>query len=91
MKKEIKIKDKTFKFNFTNILNKSTTDILNDWCKLVEEQKNNEDKWTVIPELPQYKFKNLKIENSLFETTDDVTMTVTLKYDNFEIIHESKK
>jgi hypothetical protein len=68
-----------------NILDKSTTDIMNDWCRLVEQQKNNEDVWTVIPELPQYKFKNLQIEGSPFETIDDTTeMTITFKYDEFE-------
>ena len=51
-KKEIKIGDKTFVFNRPNILNKYTIDVLNDWCRLVEQQKNTGDTWTVIPELP---------------------------------------
>jgi hypothetical protein len=85
MKKEIKIGDKTFEFKSPNIIDNSTTDMMNDWCRLVEQQKNNEDIWTVIPELPQYKFKNLKIESSPFETTEETTeMTVTFKYDDFE-------
>ena len=85
MKKEIKIGDKTFGFESPNILDKSTTDIMNDWCRLVEQQKNDEDVWTVIPELPQYKFKNLQIKSSLFETTDEITeMTITIKCDDFE-------
>ena len=85
MKKEIKIGDKTFEFESPNIIDNSTTDMMNDWCRLVEQKKNNEDVWTVIPELPQYKFKNLKIESSPFETTEETTeMTVTFKYDDFE-------
>lgn len=92
MKKEIKIGDKTFEFNSTNILDKSTTDVLNDWCRLIEQQKSNEDVWTVIPELPQYKFKNLKIESSPFETTEETTeMTVTFKYDDFEFDEMDEK
>lgn len=84
MKKEIKIGDKTFEFESPNILDKSTKDMMNDWCALVEQQNSNEDVWTVIPELPQYKFKNLQIENSTFETTDETEMTITFKYDEFE-------
>lgn len=84
MKKEIKIGDNTFQFESPNILDKSTTDILNDWCMLIEQQKNNEDVWTVLPELPQYKFKNLKVD-SQFETTDKTAeMTIVFKYDIFE-------
>jgi len=90
MKKEIKIGDKTFEFSSPNIIDKSITDVLNNWCKLVEQQKSNEDVWTVIPELPEYKFKNLKIESSPFETTDDTTeMTITFKCDNFEFDENS--
>lgn len=37
MKKEIKIGDKTFEFNSPNMLDKSTTDMMNDWCRLVEQ------------------------------------------------------
>lgn len=82
MKKEIKIGDKTFEFEIPNVLDKSTTDIMNDWCMLVEQQKNNEDVWTILPELPQYKFKNL---NSQIETTDKTDeITIIFKYDNFE-------
>jgi hypothetical protein len=79
MKKEIKIGNKTFEFENPNILDKSTTNMMNDWCRLVEQQKNNEDVWTVISELPQYKFKNLRVKSSLFETTGETT--VTFKYD----------
>lgn len=89
MKKEIKIGDKTFEFESPNILDKSTTDMMNDWCRLVEQQKSNEDVWTVIPELPQYKFKNLQVESSPFETTDETTeMTITFKYDEFEDLED---
>lgn len=56
-----------------------------DWCELLEQQKGNKDVWTVLPELPQYKFKNLRIESSPFETTDDAAeMTITFKYDDFD-------
>lgn len=51
---------------------------------LIEQQKNNEDVWTILPELPQYKFKNLKVD-SQFKTTDKTAeMTITFKYDIFE-------
>lgn len=42
-KKKIKIGDKMFEFDSPNILNKSTTDMMNDWCRLIEQQKSNED------------------------------------------------
>jgi hypothetical protein len=86
MKKEIKIGEKTFEFTSPNILDKSTIDMMNDWCKLIEQQKSNEDIWTVIPELPQYKFKNLKVESSPFKTNE---MTITFKYDDFEFDDEN--
>lgn len=38
-KKEIKIGDMTFEFNSPNILDKSTLDMMNDWCRLVEQQQ----------------------------------------------------
>lgn len=67
-----------------NKMNKSTTDMLKDWCKLVEQQKNNEDVWSTIPEFPQIRFKNLKIESS-FETTEETNeITLTFMYDDFE-------
>jgi len=42
----------------------------------------------VIPELPQYKFKNLKIKSSPFEMNEEtVDMTITFKYDDFKEIN----
>lgn len=87
MKKEIKIGDMIFEIQIPNISNNSITEMMNDWIRLIEQQNTNEDVWTVIPELPQYKFKNLKIESSPFETIDEtVETTITFKYDNFEQI-----
>ncbi len=83
MKHEIKVGDTTFEFNYPEVLDKSTTDMMNDWCRLVEQQKNNEDIWTTIPELPQFKFKNLKIETSPFETSENASMDITFHYDEF--------
>lgn len=61
------------------------TDMMNDWSRLIEQQKNNEDVWTVIPELPQYKFKNLQIKTCTFdENTNE--MSYTFKYDEFKNI-----
>jgi hypothetical protein len=78
----IKIGEKTFEFKMPY---DSITNFLSDWCKLIEKQKSNEDVWTVIPELPQYKFKNLKVESSPFEMKEEtVDMTITLKYDEFK-------
>jgi len=48
VKREIKIGDKTFEFNSPNILDKSTTDVLNDWCKLVEQQKDMVESISVL-------------------------------------------
>jgi hypothetical protein len=89
MKKEIKIGDKTFELKSPNILDKSTTDMMNDWCRLVEKQKNDEDVWTGMHELPQYKFKNLKIESSPFETMDETNeMSITFKYNEYIELNE---
>jgi hypothetical protein len=88
MKNIVIIGDKTFEFKIPE--NLTTSDVLNDWCKLYErENKNkNEDIWTVIPELPQYKFKNLKIKSSPFQMNDEtVEMTITFKYDEFKEIN----
>ncbi len=88
MNKEIKIGNKTFEFDSPNILDKSTIDMMNDWSKLAEQQKNNEDVWTVIPELPQYKFKNLETKSNSFERTEETNeITVTFRYDDFKLIN----
>jgi hypothetical protein len=91
MENEIKIGDKTFEFEIPNILDKSIIDMMNDWYRLIKQQKNNEDVWTVIPELPQYKFKNLQIKSSPFETTEEITeITIVFKYDEFEDLDNKK-
>lgn len=71
MENKIKIGDKTFEFNIPDVINKSTTDMMNDWIRLIEKQKHNKDIWTVLPELPQYKFKNLRVELNQFGTYDN--------------------
>ena len=89
MKNEIIVGEKTFEFKMPEDL---TSNILNDWCKLIEQQKNNEDIWTVIPELPQYKFKNLKVISSPFKMKEKtVEMTITFKYDEFKKINYGKR
>jgi len=60
---------------------------LRDWCNLVnEDQKNKKDVWSGIPQLPGYKFLNLKIEHSPLEITetDNCESTITFKYDDFK-------
>lgn len=67
--------------------NNTITNVLCQWCNLIERQKNNDDYWTVIPELPQYKFKNLYIKSTPFETCDDINdLNVTFVYDVLEMI-----
>ena len=66
--------------------NNTITDVLCQWCNLIERPKNN-DVWTVLPELPQYKFKNLYIKNAPFETCGDINdLNITFVYDVFEKI-----
>lgn len=84
--KTIIIRDKTFEFKMPEDL---TSNFLSDWCKLINQQKSNEDIWTVIPELPEYKFKNLKIISPPFEMKEGIVeMTITLKYDEFKEVSE---
>lgn len=71
MENKIKIGDKTFEFNIPDVINKSTKDMMYDWIRLIEKQKHNKDIWTVLPELPQYKFKNLRVELNQFGTYDN--------------------
>jgi len=83
MNKEIKIGDYTFNFIMPEIMDKSVSDILKEWCKLVEKSKKDEDEWTTIPALPQYRFKNLKIVPC--ETDVDISqLSITFKYDSWE-------
>ena len=82
----MKIGDKTFEFILPTIaLDKPAFELLNDWRKLIINQQNSkEDTWTILPGLPQYEFKNLRIESS-FDDADRLNeTTITLKYDDFK-------
>jgi len=46
--------------------------MMNDWCRLVERQQSNEDVLTVIPQLPQYKFKITKYKILKKQLTENV-------------------
>jgi len=84
MKKEIKIGDKTFVINGPDFIDENAASFMNDWAKLIEQQKNNVDVWTEIPAVPGYKFKNLKLEQSPIKTSDEEhEITITLNYDDF--------
>lgn len=79
-----KINNNTFHFELPNIPDVAVSDMMNEWAQKVISINSNEDVWTVIPELPRYKFKNLKVELSPFELNDDVNnLTLTFKYDTF--------
>jgi hypothetical protein len=84
---EIKIGENTFVFNMPVDLNNITTlDVLHDWCKLVEHQKTNQDEWVMLPGLPQYKFKNIKIESNLSENIEESTVeNISFTCDDFEL------
>jgi len=86
MKTRIKIGNETFEVNLQTPENISSLEVMSDWCKLVEQQTNNEDVWTTIPQLPQYRFKNLRIVGLPFVTTDDINeINVTIKCDEYDI------
>ena len=83
MKKEIKVGDNTFELNIPDAIDKPVYDTMVEWCKLIENQKIDEDEWYTIPALPQYQFKNLKWiinqnENENFE------LTINFIYDDFK-------
>jgi len=61
----------------------STTDMmLYNWCELIKHEVDKEDTWTVIPELPQYKFKNLRIIHSPIQPTDN-NININLIFDSY--------
>ena len=91
MKKEIKIGEDTFKFEFVpppSPIDNSVREVLENWCKLTEECKVKEDVWTEIPLLPGYRFKNLRIKtDSDFMVTGEespITMNINFTCDKFE-------
>lgn len=59
---------------------------LKEWSKLGQTSiKQLNDVWTVLPILPQYKFKNLTIKTSPFEILDAVSdVNITLTYDDYK-------
>lgn len=90
MENKIKIGDKTFEFNIPDVIDKSTKDMMYDWIRLIEKHKHNKDVWTVLPELPQYKFKNLRVVPNQFGTYVDNELKMILKYDDFKDIEITK-
>ena len=92
MNKEIKIGDKTFNIVFPTEkkieeLNQKNdiTRFLNDWCKLIEKQKEEKNIWYEFPQLPGYKFKNLEVIESPIEVAEDkYQVSITFKYDDVE-------
>jgi hypothetical protein len=86
MKNNIKVGEYSFEFKIPEFEKPNTSiyDMMNDWKNLIESQ--NIDKWVIIPELPQYKFKNLKIDMVLNESENNVEQNITFLYDDFEFI-----
>ena len=65
----------------TDVPDESVTIALMDWVKLFNSVPNHEeiiyeDEWTILPYLPQYKFKNLRIVSDIAPTD------ITLKFDD---------
>ena len=91
MDETIKVGDKEFIFKLPVMQDKSVTNALNDWCKLLEKQDNvEEDEWSVIPVLPEYRFKNLRMISGPIETTDNAhELTITIQYDNYAEINRN--
>lgn len=87
---KIKFGDTALELNLPKIENVSTVEVFNNWCKLIEEEK--EDLWYEIPALPGYSFKNLKlIQEDVLDGSDEIT--VTIKYDDWKNLNDkpSKK
>jgi len=62
--------------------------VLNEWAKLIKSQKQEGDVWTVIPELPRYRFKNLSlITHPYIEHPDKIETSLTFKYEDFVIVN----
>jgi hypothetical protein len=60
--------------------------VLSEWAKLIKSQKQEGDVWTVIPELPKYRFKNLTLVTSPFiEHPDRIETSLTFTYEDFVI------
>lgn len=89
MKKNIKINEYNFEFNYPNLNSATTVDILNEWNQLIQKQETKKDEWTTLDILPQYSFKNLKIvSNNIVsdsaDSNDATELTITLKYDEYD-------
>ena len=92
MIKYMKQEEFNFKLNLPKTKeNNSTEEFLNDWLNVVNKVETidisdtEDDKWSTLSCLPQYKFKNLKIENN--KITDDITKNdITFKYDDVKQI-----
>ena len=85
MKKKIDNINNVFEFKFPST-NDTIIEMMMDWCVLINKQKKHEDVWTVIPELPQFIFKNVHIvpnpNDKQFD--DNGEMTITFQYEDFE-------
>lgn len=90
MNTKIKIGNKTFEINFPFKINfPDEYNYFEQWWKLIESQKSNKDTWTEIPELPGYKFKNLRITQSPIETnstnSDAIEISMNFNYDDLKL------
>jgi hypothetical protein len=97
MKRQIKVGGKTFEFQFPaglelheelNAVEDSVmAKALFEWCKLAAPVESPKDVWVELEQLPGYKFKNLKVEQSeILEGDDANEITFTFKYDEFKEI-----
>jgi hypothetical protein len=86
MKKDIKVGDNTFEFNFPIDVKNGSFQIMQDWCKLIKDCTCDKDSWYEIPQIPGYKFKNLKliiddVSNLLSESSLETSFKIV--YDDY--------
>ena len=74
----------TIEFKFQPACQAQINEWMKDWVDIINKQVNSEDEWTEINDIPQYKFKNLKVvpdSNSELEE-----MNISLHYDEVKLI-----
>lgn len=75
----------TFEFELPDM---AVEKVFMDWAKLVNAQKQpSTNKWEVLPFLPKYRFKNLKVQQfSRVDEDFNSELTITLFCDEYQMI-----
>jgi hypothetical protein len=87
---------KKTKFKITERRDDSIAKIMASWANLLSEQDSNKDKWTEIPNIPNFRFLNLRIKTIEFpelNVEEDLKHNLHLDfiYDAVEPIEKDNK